>query len=92
MLDVDAAQHDVDAIGRQIPAGIELGISQGSGGVNDAVAGLASPGAMRLGGGFSVGDINISVMGGSTNAETATSLRDTVRAELELIFGRMAEA
>lgn len=81
-----------DAIGRQIPAGIELGISQGSGGVNDAVAGLASPGAMRLGGGFSVGDINISVMGGSTNAETATSLRDAVRAELELIFGRMAEA
>lgn len=82
-----------DAIGRQIPAGIELGISQGSGGVNDAVAGLGSPGAMRLGGGgVSFGDINISVMGGNTNAETATSLRDAVRAELEVIFGRMAEA
>lgn len=82
-----------DAIGRQIPAGIELGISQGSGGVNDAVAGLGSPGAMRLGGGgVSFGDINISVMGGNTNTETATSLRDAVRAELELIFGRMAEA
>lgn len=82
-----------DAIGRQIPAGIELGISQGSGGVNDAVAGLGSPGAMRLGGGgVSFGDINISVMGGNTNAETATSLRDAVRAELEAVFGRMAEA
>ena len=82
-----------DAIGRQIPAGIELGISQGSGGVNDAVAGLGSPGAMRLGGGgVSFGDINISVMGGNTNAETATNLRDAVRAELEVIFGRMAEA
>ena len=82
-----------DAIGRQIPAGIELGISQGSGGVNDAVAGLGSPGAMRLGGGgVSFGDINISVMGGNTNAETATSLRDAVRAELEAVFVRMAEA
>ena len=82
-----------DAIGRQIPAGIELGISQGSGGVNDAVAGLGSPGAMRLGGGgVTIGDININVMGGNTNAETATSLRDAVRAELEAVFGRMAEA
>ena len=48
---------------------------------------------MRLGGGgVTIGDININVMGGNTNAETATSLRDAVRAELEAVFGRMAEA
>mgnify|MGYP003461207104 FL=1 len=81
-----------DAIGRQIPAGIELGISQGSGGVNDAVAGLGSPGAMRLGGGFSMGDINVTVQGGATNADTGASVAEAVRTELERVFGRMAEA
>ena len=81
-----------DAIGRQIPAGIELGISQGSGGVNDAVAGLGSPGAMRLGGGFSMGGINVTVQGGATNADTGASVAEAVRTELERVFGRMAEA
>ena len=53
---------------------------------------LLAPGAMRLGGGFSMGDINVTVQGGATNADTGASVADAVRLELERVFGRMAEA
>jgi len=82
-----------DEIGRQIPAGVELGITAGSAPVSAAVAGIANPGAMQLGG---LGGVSIVAHIQVTEAASASDTADEVLSKLEdrmsVIFGRYAES
>lgn len=82
-----------DEIGRQIPAGLELGITQGAAPVNDAVSSLANPRAMSLGG---MGGVNITATITVTEAgnarETAREVLAQFEEQLGAVLGRHAEA
>ena len=82
-----------DEIGRQIPAGLELGITHGAAPVNDAVSSLANPRAMQLGG---LGGVSIVAHIQVTEAARASDTAEEVLSKLEdrmgAIFGRYAEA
>lgn len=93
-----------DVIGAQIPAGIELGIRQGSGpldatvaGIVDprpptdaAVAAIVNPPAMRGGAGANV-TVYITVQRGAGDEDTARTIGDRMEERLLTIFGGMAE-
>lgn len=81
-----------DVIGRQIPAGIELGIQRGSGPLDATVAGIVDPPAPRAGFGRSITvTIPITVQRGGTDDETARTLRDRLQEELGDLFSDLAE-
>ena len=93
-----------DVIGAQIPAGIELGIRQGSGPLDATVAGIVdprpptdaavativNPPAMRGGAGANV-TVYITVQRGAGDEDTARTIGDRVEEKLLDIFGGMAE-
>jgi hypothetical protein len=81
-----------DVIGRQIPAGIELGIARGSGPLDATVAGIVDPRPPRggLGGGASI-SVQIIVQRGAGDEDTARTIGDHLEERLVDIFGGMAE-
>jgi len=81
-----------DVIGRQIPAGIELGIARGSGPLDATVAGIVDPRPPR--GGFGSGpsiSVQIIVQRGAGDEDTARTIGDHLEERLVDIFGGMAE-
>jgi hypothetical protein len=82
-----------DVVGRQIPAGIAMGVNAGAPVANDAVSGIVSPRVPELGGrgGASV-SIEINVTGGGQPQETARAIRAEMEDALGSIFGQWAEA
>lgn len=80
-----------DVVGRQIPAGIQLGIERGSGPLDASVAGLAQPGALAMGGARANVSIVINVQRGGGDEATARTIADVVEERLADIFGSLAE-
>ena len=81
-----------DVIGRQIPAGIAMGVDSNAGLANDAVSNIVSPRVPALGGGGSPVSITIEVNGAAQPAETARAVRAELEDALGSIFGQWAEA
>ena len=81
-----------DVIGRQIPAGIAMGVDSNAGLANDAVSNIVSPRVPALGGGSSPVSITIEVNGAGQPAETARAVRAELEDALGSIFGQWAEA
>jgi hypothetical protein len=81
-----------DVIGRQIPAGIAMGVNAGAPMAQDAVSGIVSPRVPALGGGAGPVSITIEVNGASQPAETARAVRAELEDALGSIFGQWAEA
>lgn len=81
-----------DVVGRQIPAGVEVGINRGASSLDSTVAGMVNPQAPRGGfGGIHVGGIVVHVHGGNTNQETGDAVVDALEERLADIFGALAE-
>lgn len=80
-----------DEVGRQIPAGMVDGVSGGAAPVNDAVAGLANPAALRIGGGMGAVSITVNVEGAAQPQETARLVIAEIEDALGSILGRHAE-
>lgn len=81
-----------DVIGRQIPAGIAMGVDAHAGLANDAVSGIVSPRVPQLGGGGASVTIEINVTGGAQPQETARAIRTEIEDALGGIFGQWSEA
>lgn len=81
-----------DVIGRQIPAGIAMGVHDGAPMAQDAVSSIVSPRVPALGGGGSPVSITIEVNGAAQPAETARAVRAELEDALGSIFGQWAEA
>ena len=81
-----------DVVGRQIPAGIAMGVNAGAPMAQDAVSGIVSPRIPALGGGGSPVSITIEVNGASQPQETARAVRAELEDALGSIFGQWAEA
>lgn len=81
-----------DVIGRQIPAGIAMGVHDGAPMAQDAVSSIVSPRVPALGGGGSPVSITIEVNGAGQPAETARAVRAEIEDALGSIFGQWAEA
>ena len=82
-----------DVIGRQIPAGIEVGIQRGAGPLDSTVANIVNPPAPR-GGGFGRANISVQVVvqRGAGDDDTARAVVDAFEERLADIFGALAEA
>ena len=85
-----------DQIGAQIPAGLALGIEQGTPAARLAVEQLVAPpavepGGLRRGGGGPI-TINVTVDGGQSPRETGEAVADAVRRALQGVFVELAEA
>ena len=82
-------------IGQHMADGVTVGLDSGAGGVRSAMSNVVAPpslpgfGGMGAGGGITVGDINITVQGGTTNEETGASLRASME---EFFVGLMERA
>lgn len=81
-----------DVIGRQIPAGIAMGVHAGAPTAQDAVSGIVSPRVPQLGGAGGPVSITIEVNGATQPAETARAVRAELEDALGSIFGQWAEA
>ena len=81
-----------DVIGRQIPAGIAMGVDAHAGLANDAVSGIVNPRAPQLGGAGASVSITIEVNGAGQPQETARAIRAEIEDALGSIFGQYAEA
>lgn len=81
-----------DVIGRQIPAGIAMGVNDGAPMAQDAVSNIVSPRVPALGGGGGSVSITIEVNGAAQPAETARAVRAEIEDALGSIFGQWAEA
>lgn len=80
-----------DVIGRQIPAGIELGIQRGSGPLDATVAGIVDPPTPRAMMGSPNITVQVIVQRGATDDATATAVVDRLEEHLADIFGGLAE-
>lgn len=80
-----------DVIGRQIPAGIELGIRRGSGPLDATVAGIVDPPPPRGGLGGANITVQVIVQRGAGDEDTARTIGDHLEERLVAIFGGLAE-
>jgi hypothetical protein len=85
-----------DQIGAQIPAGLALGIQQGTPAARGAVDQLVAPpavepGGLRRGGAGPI-TVNVTVEGGRDAAQTGEAVADAVRRALQGVFVELAEA
>lgn len=85
-----------DQIGAQIPAGLALGIQQGTPAARGAIDQLVAPpsvepGGLRRGGGGPI-TVNVTVEGGRDAAQTGEAVADAVRRTLQSVFVELAEA
>lgn len=85
-----------DQIGAQIPAGLALGIEQGTPAARGAIDQLVAPpsvepGGLRRGGSGPI-TVNVTVEGGRDAAQTGEAVADAVRRALQGVFVELAEA
>lgn len=81
-----------DVIGRQIPAGVEVGIQRGAGPLDATVAGMVNPPAIRGAGGGSPNiTVQVIVQRGAGDEDTAQAVADALEERLADIFGGLAE-
>lgn len=80
-----------DVIGRQIPAGIELGIQRGAGPLDATVASIVDPPTPRATMGSPNITVQVIVQRGATDDDTATAVVDRLEERLADIFGGLAE-
>lgn len=85
-----------DQIGAQIPAGLALGIQQGTPAARGAIDQLVAPpsvepGGLRRGGTGPI-TVNVTVEGGRDAAQTGEAVADAVRRALQGVFVELAEA
>lgn len=85
-----------DQIGAQIPAGLALGIQQGTPAARGAIDQLVAPpsvepGGLRRGGGGPI-TVHVTVEGSRDAAQTGEAVADAVRRTLQSVFVELAEA